>query len=55
MREVVVAVEYEQECRVLIEQYCKKPVMPDGVVPAHLFERCDLFIPQCDACVDAKA
>lgn len=55
MREVVVAVEYEQECRVLIEQYCKKPVTPDDVVPAHLFERCDLFIPQCNACVDAKA
>lgn len=55
MREVVVAVEYENECRLLIDQYCKKSVLPDEDVPAHLFERCDLFIPQCEACVDAKA
>ncbi|MBC8641173.1 hypothetical protein IAG25_30595 [Caballeronia sp. EK] len=55
MHEVVVAVEYENDCRRLIEQFCKKKVLPEEDVLAYLFERGDLFIQQCDACVDAKA
>lgn len=55
MRDVVLPAEFEERCRTLTESYVRKKVIPEADVPNYLYERSDLFVPQCDAAIDAKA
>ncbi len=55
MFDVVWPADYERTCRVAVTAWARKKALDDRETPLHLFERSDLFVPQCGAAVDAKA
>lgn len=55
MFDVVWPAGYERTCRVAVTAWARKKVLEDHETPLHLFERSDLFVPQCDVAIDAKA
>lgn len=54
-KEVIFPAKYEKEVKHITEKLCSRDVLDESAVGNHLIERSDLFIPECDACVDAKA
>ena len=55
MYDVVWPADYERTCRVAVTAWARKKTLEDRETPLHLFERSDLFVPQCDVAIDAKA
>lgn len=55
MFDVVWPSDYERTCRVAVTAWARKRALEDRATPLHLFERSDIFVPQCGAAVDAKA
>lgn len=55
LKEVVFPAKYEKEVRHIAERLCGKRVLKDDEVGNHLIERSDLFLPDSDCCIDAKA
>lgn len=55
MYDVVWPADYERTCRVAVTAWARKEALADRETPLHLFERSDIFVPQCNVSIDAKA